>query len=132
MTSRNLARRLEWLDESLLPTNEEPLGMRIESVSPEGERVDSGIEFRILAAPKPIYEKRCAVKAIANRPRRLEDQLPPLKRKRGVFRIMLVRLDREPGLEGVICHRDWWPNDIVHESVMLRQASPSTATTEKH
>jgi hypothetical protein len=71
MTSRNLARRLEWLDESLLPTNEEPLGMRIESVSPEGERVDSGIEFRILAAPKPIYEKRCAVKAIAKRLRRL-------------------------------------------------------------
>jgi hypothetical protein len=58
MIRRNLARRLERLEDSLLPVLEEPLVLRIISVSPDGQRVDSGIEFKVPAAPKPI-KRRC-------------------------------------------------------------------------
>jgi len=58
MMSKNLARRLERLEDSLLPVNEEPLVIRIISVSPDGERVDSGIEFKIPAVPKPFKRRR--------------------------------------------------------------------------
>jgi hypothetical protein len=54
MITKNLARRLERLEHSLLPVLEEPLVIRIISVSPEGERVDSGIEFKVPAVPKPF------------------------------------------------------------------------------
>ena len=58
MISRNLARRLERLEDSLLPVLEEPLVLRIILVSPDGERVDSGIEFKVPAVPKPFKKGR--------------------------------------------------------------------------
>ena len=58
MITRNLARRLERLEDSLLPVLEEPLVIRIISVSPDGERVDSGIEFKVPAVPKPFKKRR--------------------------------------------------------------------------
>ena len=58
MISRNLARRLEQVEDRLLPVLEEPLVIRIISVSPEGERVDSGIEFKVQQVPKPIKKGR--------------------------------------------------------------------------
>jgi len=57
MNTRNLSRRLERLEDSLLPVLEEPIILRIISVSPDGERRDSGIEFKIPAAPKPIKRR---------------------------------------------------------------------------
>jgi hypothetical protein len=58
MISRNLSRRLERLEDSLLPVLEEPLVIRIISVSPDGKQVDSGIEFKIPAVPKPFNKRR--------------------------------------------------------------------------
>jgi hypothetical protein len=57
MTNKNLARRLERLEDSLLPVNEEPIIFRIISVSPEGERVDTGMEFKVPAVPKPLQKR---------------------------------------------------------------------------
>lgn len=57
MISKNLSRRLERLEDHLLPFNEEPLVIRIISVSPDGERVETDIEFKIAAVPK-LIEKR--------------------------------------------------------------------------
>ena len=57
MISRNLSRRLERLEDHLLPVNEEQIVIRIFSVSPDGERLDTGIEFKIAAVPK-LIEKR--------------------------------------------------------------------------
>jgi hypothetical protein len=58
MISKNLARRLERLEDHLLTVNEEPLVIRIMSVSPDGKQVDSGIEFTVPAVPKPIKKRR--------------------------------------------------------------------------
>jgi hypothetical protein len=59
MTSRNLVRRLERLEADILPAAaEEPMVLRIISVSANGERVDTGIEFKVLAGPKPIKKRR--------------------------------------------------------------------------
>ena len=58
MISKNIARRLERLEDSLLPVLEEPLVIRIISVSPDGQRVDSGIEFKVQQVPKPIKKGR--------------------------------------------------------------------------
>lgn len=58
MTSRNLTRRVERLEEHLLPINEEPTVLRIILVSPDGQRVDSGIEFKVSATPKPFQKRR--------------------------------------------------------------------------
>jgi hypothetical protein len=58
MIRRNLARRLERLEDSLLPVLEEPLVLKIISVDSDGRQVDSGIEFKIPAAPKPIRKRR--------------------------------------------------------------------------
>jgi len=58
MTSRNLVRRLERLEADILPAAaEEPMVLRIISVSANGERVDTGIEFKIAAVPT-LIEKR--------------------------------------------------------------------------
>ena len=65
MISKNLSRRLERLEDSLLPALEEPVVIRIISVSPDGRREDSGIEFKVPAVPKP-FKKRPLVKAIAS------------------------------------------------------------------
>jgi hypothetical protein len=58
MITRNLARRLERLEDSLLPVLEEPLVIRIISVSPDGQQEDSGIEFKVPAVPKPFKKRR--------------------------------------------------------------------------
>ena len=50
-------RGVEWPEDHLLPVNEEPLIITIISVSPDGERVDTGIEFKIAAVPT-LIEKR--------------------------------------------------------------------------
>jgi len=57
MISKNLSRRLELLEDSLLPVLEEPLVLRIISVSPDDERVDSGIEFKVPAVPRPLMKR---------------------------------------------------------------------------
>jgi hypothetical protein len=58
MITKNLTRRLERLEDSLLPVLEELLVLRIISVSADGQRIDSGIEFKVPAAPKPIKRRR--------------------------------------------------------------------------
>lgn len=58
MITRSLTRRLKRLEDSLLPPLEEPLVIRIISVSPDGKQVDSGIEFKIPAVPKPLKKGR--------------------------------------------------------------------------
>lgn len=59
MTSRNLARRLERLEADILPVaEEEPMVLKIVSVSANGKRVDTGIEFKVPAGPKPIKKRR--------------------------------------------------------------------------
>jgi hypothetical protein len=60
------------------------------------------------------------VRTIARRLRRLEDQFVSADVKpRGYFRIVLIRLDRIPGLEGATCRRMLWPNGTVSESVVM-------------
>ena len=51
-------RRLERLEDRLLPALEEPLVVRIISVSSDSEQVDSGIEFKVPAVPKPLKKGR--------------------------------------------------------------------------
>ena len=58
MISKNLARRLERLEESLLPVLEEPMVIKIISVSSDGQRVDTGIEYKIPAVGKPFKKGR--------------------------------------------------------------------------
>jgi hypothetical protein len=58
MITKNLSRRLERLEERLLPVLEEPLVIHIISVDGDGRREDSGIEFKIPAVPKPIKKGR--------------------------------------------------------------------------
>jgi hypothetical protein len=59
MTSRNLARRLERLEANILPVaEEEPVVLRIVAVSADGKRVDTGIEFKVPAGPKPGKRRR--------------------------------------------------------------------------
>jgi hypothetical protein len=58
MIGKNLARRLERLEDSLLPVLEEPLVIHIICVDGDGRREDSGIEFKIPAVPKPFKKGR--------------------------------------------------------------------------
>jgi len=58
MISKNLSRRLERLEDRLLPVLEEPLVIQIISFSPDGRRVDSGIEFKVQTVPKPFKKRR--------------------------------------------------------------------------
>jgi hypothetical protein len=58
MNRKSLVKRLERLEDHLLPVNEEPIVIRIFSVSPDGERVDTGMEFKIAAVPKLIEKRR--------------------------------------------------------------------------
>ena len=58
MTTKNLVRRLERLEESLLPVLEEPIVIRIFCVSPDGKREDSGIAFTLPAVPQPFKRRR--------------------------------------------------------------------------
>ena len=58
MISKNLSRRLERLEDSLLPVLEEPLVIHIISVDGDGRRVDSGMEFKVPAVPKTFKKRR--------------------------------------------------------------------------
>ena len=58
MISRNLARRLEHLEDHLLPVNERSIVFRIILVSGDGRREDSGMEFKIPAVPQPFKKGR--------------------------------------------------------------------------
>ena len=58
MINKSLTRRLEQLEECLLPVNAEPLILKIIAVSPDGKQTDSGIEFRIDPVPKPFKRGR--------------------------------------------------------------------------
>ena len=58
MTSKHLARRLERLEDDILPAAEdEPIVLRIISVSANGEQRDTGIEFKVQAGPKPTKRR---------------------------------------------------------------------------
>ena len=57
MIGKNLSRRLERLEDSVLPVAEEPLVIKIIAVSPDGTQVDRGIEFKIPAVPKPFKRR---------------------------------------------------------------------------
>jgi hypothetical protein len=52
MISKNLARRLERLEDHLLPVTEEPLVIRVIPVSSNGEQDGSAIEFKIPAVAR--------------------------------------------------------------------------------
>jgi hypothetical protein len=58
MITKNLARRLERLEDSLLPVLEEPLVIHIICVDGDGRREDSGIEFKVQQVLKPIKKGR--------------------------------------------------------------------------
>ena len=58
MISKSLARRLERLEENLLPVLEEPIVIRVFWLSPDGKREDSGIAFRLPAVPQPSKRRR--------------------------------------------------------------------------
>ena len=58
MISKRLARRLEQLEDHLLPVNEEPIAFRIILVSGDGRREDSGMEFKIPTVPQPFKKGR--------------------------------------------------------------------------
>ena len=58
MIAKPLSRRLERLEEHLLPINEEPIVLKIILVSPDGQWVDSGIEFKVPATTKPFQKRR--------------------------------------------------------------------------
>jgi len=57
MTRRNLSWRLERLGADIRPVEEEPMVLRIVSVSANGERVETGIEFKVPAGPKPVKRR---------------------------------------------------------------------------
>ena len=58
MMSKSLARRLERLEDSLLPSLEEPLVIHIIAVDGDGQKRDSGIRIEVPAVPKPIQKRR--------------------------------------------------------------------------
>ena len=58
MINKTLSRRLERLEDSLLPVLGEPLVIHIISVDADGRRKDSGIEFKVLQVPKPLKKRR--------------------------------------------------------------------------
>src|ERR1039457_2888940 len=68
MISKNLARRLERLEDSLLPVLEEPLVIRIISVSADGERV-GGRLHRPPACSRRAGGKRAFERPPRDRPR---------------------------------------------------------------
>ena len=72
------------------------------------------------------------MKAIARRLRRLEDQFASADGKpRDYFRIVLIRLDRIPGLEGATCRRTMWPGGTVSESVVMGTSRDGREPTEE-
>jgi hypothetical protein len=58
MITKNLSRRLERLEERLLPVLEEPLVIRIISVDGDGRQENSGIRIQVQQVPKPLKKRR--------------------------------------------------------------------------
>jgi hypothetical protein len=58
MISKNLVRRLEQLEDSLLPVLEEPMVIHIIAVDGDGRRKDTGIKFQVQQVPKPFKKGR--------------------------------------------------------------------------
>jgi len=58
MISKNLSRRLERLEDSLLPVLEEPLVIHIIAVDGDGQKRDSGIRIEVPAVSKPLKKGR--------------------------------------------------------------------------
>ena len=54
MISKNLARRLKQLEDSLLPVNEEPLEIVIVGVDPDGNPVEEMGRYKVPIVPKPF------------------------------------------------------------------------------
>jgi hypothetical protein len=52
MTNKSLVRRLERLEDRLLPTNEEPIVLVIHAVDADG-RSEERIRFTVPASPRP-------------------------------------------------------------------------------
>jgi hypothetical protein len=57
MITKNLARRLERLEAEIIPACGEEKVFVIISVSPDGQRVDSGIRIRVPGVLKPVKER---------------------------------------------------------------------------
>ena len=70
------------------------------------------------------------MKAVARRLRRLEDHSAVNGKPRDRFRIIVRRMDREPGLEGATCHRTLFPNGTLSEIVRLDKSSGGCEPTE--
>jgi len=58
MIARTLSRRLERLEESLLPVLDEPLEFVIIAVDGDGRREDSGIRIKVQQTPGPFEKRR--------------------------------------------------------------------------
>ena len=57
MISRNLARRLEQLEDSLLPVLEKPMVLHIIGVDGDGRRADTGIKMQVQQLGKPLKKR---------------------------------------------------------------------------
>jgi hypothetical protein len=58
MIARNLSRRLKRLEAKISPACTEDIVLQIISVDGHGNRVDSGIKFRVPGIPKPVKKRR--------------------------------------------------------------------------
>ncbi len=58
MISKTLTRRLEQLEESLLPVLAEPMVIHIIGVDGDGRRTDTGIKLQVQQVPKPLKKRR--------------------------------------------------------------------------
>jgi hypothetical protein len=57
MIGKNLARRLERLEDHLAPVIAEPLVIHIISVDGDGRREDTGIRIPVQQAPRPLKKR---------------------------------------------------------------------------
>jgi hypothetical protein len=58
MISKAISRRLERLEDSLLPVLEEPLLIHIIGVDGDGRRTDTGMRIPVQQVPKPLKKAR--------------------------------------------------------------------------
>jgi hypothetical protein len=58
MIARNLPRRLERLEVEIMPACTEDIVLQVIRVDGHGNRVDSGIKFRVPGIPKPVKKRR--------------------------------------------------------------------------
>ena len=71
------------------------------------------------------------MKTVVRRVARLEDRLWSVRNSQPRFRIVVRRLDREPGLEQATCRRTLWPNGTLFESVYLGASGSDGFTDEE-